>query len=264
MGLDGELMLAASGITAPLRPGPLRVTEQARNRAARVQRRISDLIATFLDGHAFEKRTKSDGPPPPSYDDVLTWLSEPTPSEQRSSENIAGIIDDAARDEYAAALGRAWGYLQREIPARSRKAFSGRINEPPTDLDLARFWRRYQVVEDPTVVFTDMTTAALVDDQVDALATIYPELYAWAQGELVRQVVEKKIKTPKWELLRPKERIAYLLMQTSGPDGRLQVAIQQAYEAQRQASPANSPNRGGSGSGVEDAPLTPTQRLETK
>src|SRR5687767_1212177 len=161
--LLGEALLATTGFTAALEPGPLVVKPRHLRDAVRLlgedPRRAKSPIRTrlvdFFNAEAFE----SPRPWPKfDYEKVLELLAPEGDLAARVQENVAGWVDQELADSYGEALGRAWGYLGARLPKKVRFAREGFApdNVRPSDLVLSRFRRDYDVVDRPMTVLDDL------------------------------------------------------------------------------------------------------------
>lgn len=100
-----------------------------------------------------------------------------------------------AAPETAAALGNkvidAVNFLQSKIPKRPYDAvFPSGKNKPyePSSLELAKFERYLQVVDNPMSVLQDIKQGTLTSEHVEALRMVYPTLYREVQIEVLKQL----------------------------------------------------------------------------
>lgn len=191
----GEALLAVTGLTRALEPGPVYVTMRQAERAGRLDVVIQRALRAAVRGETWDRPERRDIP---GHAHVLELLSGPL-TDERIEENLSSIDDQAAAEALGAALGRAWGYAQSIVPRRTMTTLVGLESVPPGGLEVARFRRLYQIADDPLVALDDLSRGRLSGDQVGAFAAAYPGLYAEATrlvgGELARQRGE----LPNWQ-----------------------------------------------------------------
>jgi len=260
--LRGELLLSVTGVTVALRPGPVRINQEMLGRAqpAAVGRAVQRKLARFFKGSGFVDR---EPPPAFDYDEVLRLLPE-MDNEARQVENVSGFETDALAMDYATALGTAIGYIKQTIPVETAPAMVGGKQITPPDHDVATFKRRYQVIDRPLLVLDDLAAGWLVDDQVEALAAVYPTVYAVIREHAALAMTKALGAKPSWSLSYDKDLQLQVLLQTNAIDSRLHADLLKAWEKQRadEAERAQAP-KPRERKGVGD-PSTQQERLEAK
>jgi len=231
----GEVLLAVTGVSAALAPGPLPVTVKTLGKAdpAAYGRAIRRRLRRFLAAKG--PWPKFGELPPFDYDLVLEQLPRVTP--QRLEENVLRFTDEALAESYVASLGRAVGYLQHHFPIAQRPFATGAKNVTPSDLKIAPFRRRYWICDDPLRALDSLVTGLLVPDEVEALSTCFPTIYAQMMFDVLDLTVARKTEYPTWELPYERERKLQVLMGGKGTgDAAARAAVKAAFERARGAA----------------------------
>jgi hypothetical protein len=98
---------------------------------------------------------------------------------ERKLGNIASVAPNAAVG-MAAAMSRGTSYLQQVAPTGliDTESLVPHLEKPQVDpVSIAKFARAVQVVEDPLSVFDELEAGTLTRDHVQALRTVYPDIY---------------------------------------------------------------------------------------
>lgn len=254
MSIIGEALLATTGIKVALEPGPVKVTPADLQKADALPGRFRARLAAFLEA---DEPKKTAAPKPLDYDRMLELLTEPL-TDERLRENVAGWGDQEVANEYADALGRAWGYLQSEFPVRTREHLSGTENLHPRGLMLARFRRLLEIVEDPETIVDRMDEGALLAAEVQVLKDVYPAIAEMLQGSdgpipaagiardaLATETARRRKKDPDWNLPRSKAKMLRRLLKEKRPrtEARTLGEIKRLYDEERAASEQPQPEK---------------------
>lgn len=251
--LRGELLLACTGVTPAIRPGPVRITLEVMGRAEEgaFERAIRRRLRRF-----FRERTSAPLEPRPPFDyDEIAELLPQMSNEARNIENVSAIRDQALANEYAEALGTAIGYLQRVIPVETAPVLIGGARVRPPDYEVARFRRQMAVLDRPLVVLDDLCSGWLVDDQVETLAEVYPGLHGMIRKMVGGLITDELDRKASWQLPYAKDNQLQVLLQADAPAGGLHAAILKAWEDAR----ATESGQGGDAAAAKIGP-TPSQR----
>lgn len=266
MPLVGEQILAVTGVLKAIEPGPLRVTKAQFREADKVPVTARKRMAEAIEA----KSGKSKPLPSMDYDHLLEILPPPvTPA--RLQENLSSFPDQALANEYADALGRAWGYLQTQFPLRVREHLSGVENVTPPGSDVGRFRRVLAVVEDPMSVIDRIQSGELLAAEVETLKQTHPHLLELFRQLATEALIDEAAKRRKggkdWQLPPRKDQMLRRLLEM--PSGTIEQRsssyAQQLYEEQRQQEEQQDQHKAPSGKPPEtDAELTRTQRIDAK
>lgn len=260
--LLGESLLAVTGVTAALRPGPIRITTALFARAEAVERQIRAKLRKFVREPAF-----APFPDLPDFDfEEVEKLLPGAESEIRNVENVSGFQAQDLADDYADALGGAVAYIRNFLPAEVLPAMVGADKLRPADLDVSEFRRRYLVADQPLAMFDEMLAGPLMPDQVEAFAEIYPALYASAREAHLVELVDAAASKPDWRLPYVKDQVLKVFLQTETLDPALQTELSKAFEAAREresGQKADGTAAPKARAGIGD-PSTQQERLETK
>lgn len=256
MSIEGEQILAVTGVTAALEPGPIRVTQDILGKAFGSPGREVGLVTAMRRALKRFLAGGRDWPepgdfPPFDYDRTLELLTEPM-TDARLRENAAFFPDQALADDYMETLGTAIGYLQSILPLRVRQTLAGSTNVPPGDFSLSRFRRAYWVVDSPMVVLDDLASGLLLREQVDVMAKVYPELLAAARRMVLELIVEKRTASPTWEMPLDRERKLATFLGVPANDVAVRQAVRQAFAGAKAARPEQGP-------AAQSTPMKPEQ-----
>ena len=240
MSAIGEQLLAVSSIEKAIEPGSVKVTSAMLRQAEKLPEVAKERMAEAI------ARTK----PGPSQKlapfDYQRWLEllPPPVTPARLLENVAGWPDPVLANEYAQALGRAWGYLQSIFPLRTREHLTGAENVTPPDTQVAMFRRALAIVEDPLSAIDRIAGEELLEAEVVTLKTAYPALFAmwqdFAWEALIDETAKRRAKDKEWHIPRRKDTmLRRLLEQPQGVSSRANAkAVQDAHaEASEQGEP---------------------------
>lgn len=257
----GELLLASTGLTVALRPGPVRINQQVLGRAnpTAMEKAIRRRLLRWLRGQEYERKE----PPEFDYDEITDLLPQML-TEARNVENVGGFETQALADAYAAQLGNAVGYVLREIPDKIQPMVIGgqRITAP--DHEIAGFRRKYRVIEDPLIVLDHLAAGWLLDDEVETLATVYPAIYGAIRGCVLEALVTVATEKKGWRLPFAKDLQLGILLQQTRLDGEVHAALLKRWEEKRaeESKGVKQPQHQGR-KGIGD-PSTPSERLEAR
>lgn len=231
----GEALLAVTGLTRALEPGPIYVTMRQAERAGRLDVVMMRALRAAVRGERWERPEAREVP---SYRRLVELLSAPL-THDRIEENLSSIDDQAAAEALGAALGRAWGYAQSIVPRRTMTTLVGTEPVQPGAMEVARFRRLYAVADDPLVVLDDLAAGRLTSDQVAAFAAAYPGLYAEAARLAPLEVSRQRGERPTWSPPRALAGQLRTLMRLP-PDLSIQsiFASQKTAPQERPAPPA--------------------------
>lgn len=222
----GEALLAVIGVTAALRPGPVRINQRVLQRAEGFERTIRRRLRRFVRTRDLAQPVK---PEPFDFDEIAGLLPH-AENEARHVENVAGFANQAAADEFADALGSAVGYLRGVVPSESLPTLVGSHRLRPSDVDVWDFRRRYRAVDTPLIVLDNLLAGMITPDEVEALGEAYPALYAAARAMVLEELIgagDKPLSAVKDAALR-------IFLGTETLDPTLQLELSKAFEAERE------------------------------
>ncbi len=264
--LETESLFAAIGLGPILAAKPTlykKQLQQAADLPASIRRRILKFIAA----DAFQPGKDV---PEFNYGDTLKTLSASVGAANATgglnpaqSNALMAVVPDR---ELAMDMGiRATAILTWAnplLPRESRPAVIGTRPEDPGPNSMADFRRVWQVALDPMVVLDDLEDGSLSDDQVAALALLYPAIYGEIREAIVEQMATMEARRgEQWEPAPQKAQLLKMLRQEQEIDTTLAAAIQQIYAQQPKPPTAPTKRQGGArgAPAVEDA-QTPGQR----
>lgn len=264
----GEALLAVTGVSAALAPGPLPLTVKTLGKAApaaldrAARRRLRRFLAARGSWPEFFAL------PPFDYDLVLDTLPPLVPDSRATlaflTENVAEFPSQILAESYMGALGRAVGYLQARFPIAQRESVMGARNVPPADLKIAPFRRALAVADNPLRVLDNLVGGILVADEVETMKALYPTLYAAVRYAVLELVVARKSDAPRWELSHERERKLRLLMGAGNDDASMRAAVRESFTRARGAAKQAETPAGGAQVAMKPPQPTRAQALADK
>lgn len=248
--LRAELLAAVHGIPSVLDGKATRDTDLVR--AMRLGDKATAVLRGFLGAKAFERQTVD--LPAVDYLATLDKLSRP-PGMDDLEAAMAGIPDHRLAQAYAAVLSRGLSYLAATIPRRNQRTVTGDTPVEPSQMDMSRFRRTWQIAVNPLQVLDDLGEGILVRDQVAALGALYPRILAAIREELFRLLTERK---PDDTLPLRKQRQLEVLLDISILDPRFAAELQERAAEARAPRTVPVPERFGEREGL------PTLRVQSR
>lgn len=270
--LRGESLLATTGVTAALRPGPVSITMKTLRAAEGIGVRIRRSVRRFVRGAQLAEPPDTE---PVDYEEIMGLLPQ-AQNEVRQVENVSGFYDADLAAEYAESLGTAVGYLQSIAPQEPLpQLIATGAPVRPGQLDVSEFSRRYTVVNSPIVALDSLGAGYLVPEEVEALQTVYPGLYDFMRQTLEQEMIAAVAEKPSYKLPYAKEQALEVFLQTETINPQLSAELGKAFEEARaresagKAPPKGQPGEAQSpvvGEGTRDptSPATQSQKLEAR
>jgi hypothetical protein len=193
-----------------------------------------------------------------AYERAVFALQQPT-----RPDAIGGLARTAPNAAAALVSKMETGrnYLLRNLPTppRDPNQLIPMKTPPPDPVRLAAFARRKQVVDRPLSVLDELEAGTLTREHVEALSTVYPQLYTQIRNGVTEQLVTTK-KTPSYE---QRIQIGVLFQLPTDPSLRPQSIqrTQAMYRKKAEQQPAPTGPIGGPSS-VAKAFETKSQSLE--
>lgn len=126
----------------------------------------------------------------------------------------------------AVTTARAVSFLASKVPqAPMRGPLAHKWT--PSRSQIAKFARYYEAVQDPTVLLKQAAAGTLTREAIEAVQTVYPELYARMRQGLVDRMASRGVKVP------ARSRIALSMILGQDMDGR--IGMLAANQATHQA-----------------------------
>jgi hypothetical protein len=258
--LDVEAIFAAIGLQAMLDAKP-KLGKGKLVEASMLGKRIRRRLTRFLGTDEFTEAAEM---PDLDYGKVLDQVSETQiPDQEQSAALFAVVPDRELAQDLGLMLDRICQAANALIPREPPNPITDQPVEDPdpaATIDFRRFW---QVACDPMTVLTDLEDGSLFDDQVAALAQLYPATYDEIKlgiTETIAKLVAARGKA--WEPQPTKGRLIATLKQQDIFDPELATEIQKSYAAeeaaQEQASPP--PPTKAPRSGAQASEATPGQQ----
>lgn len=263
--LRGESLLATTGVTAALRPGPVLITMKTLRSAEGLGTHIRRRLRKFCRGAEL-----ADAPDPPDFDfDEIARLLAGAQNEVNQVENVSSFYDPSLAMEYAEALGTAVGYLQSIAPSEPMPSLMGSQVVRPGDLDVSEFRRRYAVTDKPLVALDSLGAGLIVPEEVEALEACYPGLYDFMRQTLEQELIAAAGAKQGYHLPYAKEQALEIFLQTETMDASIQAELSKAFEDARQRESAGKQAPQAEGSPVVKPrdptnPATQQDKLEAR
>jgi hypothetical protein len=205
---------------------------------------------------------------PFDYDQVLRQLSTPadpsgtnTLSPEQAAALFARVPDRELAQDLAIQANRILTWASPLVPRQQENTVMGVEPDEPPPTAVADFRRVWQVAADPMTVMADLEDGSLSEDQVAAVALLYPQLYAEMRQALQDALSAVGARRAKgWEPSPRKADLIGILRQQSATDPGLTAAVQQVYAQQPQQAPQTPPRPRKSKAGEASADLTPGEK----
>ena len=269
--LGVELFTAVAGplrlLDAKLKPiGPAE-----KEKAAETTTKIERELRGFLAGKV---REQGEEPPERDYFATLELLASLPVTEgpgglpaygdaDRRATLTAEAGDPSLALQYLQQCDKVITFLNEALPRERWATLTGEEAVEPSRLEQSRFWRAWEIAEDPLVVLRDLREGIVVDDQVEVMKKLWPLTYAEMTSKLLDLMSEYKAKNPKWDVDYSKERQVETFLQISRLDPDLVAQLQSRARAV-EANAQRERSAGGGQAGLDgDAGRlqTSTQRV---
>lgn len=258
----GESLLATTGVTAALRPGPVAITMKVLRSAEGLGTHIRRRLRKFC-------RSPELAPPAELADfdfEEISKLLTTAQNEVNQVENVSNFYDPGLAMEYAEVLGTAVGYLQSIVPSEPMpQMFAGKPIRP-SELDVSEFRRRYAVVDAPLTALDSLCSGFIVPEEVEALETVYAGLYAFMRQALEQEMIEALAAKESYRLPYAKQQALEVFLQTETLDpalaGELQKAFDDARKRESAGKSAPQPQQGGPAMANPHDPTNPATQQD--
>jgi hypothetical protein len=179
----------------------------------------------------------------------------------KALEDSPGIATAAA-----AAAQRGVEFLHSKLPKRPVASISPALDRPwrPSDLELARFERYADAVNNPATVIEQMQRGTLTKEAVEAIGAVYPKLHEDIRSRFMEQMVEAKTRLD----FRRRAQLENLFGQSLGDtNSGARFAMLQSSHAQAQAADAAAQRHqaaSGKAPNIAQGLSTTAQRTESR
>jgi hypothetical protein len=259
--LDLESLFAAVGL-GPILAGTPSLNKGTLRQAANLPRELRKRVLRFMSSDAFQPAHDM---PEFDYDQVLRLVSQGKLDDAQGRALVAAVPDhDLARD-LSGFAGKIFVWANPILPRDTQPGLVGPLPSTPGVGSIADFRRVWQVALDPMSVLDDLEDGSLADDQVMALALLYPAIYGELKQAIVDQDAVMRARRKTWEPAPQKAALLQMIRGEQQFDPELAAAVQQMY-AQEQAPPQQGPppKRGGGGRKAQPSDaMTPGQAAST-
>jgi hypothetical protein len=257
--ITGENLMAVTGVRGVLERDPKRITVRDKDAAEMLPRDIRRAVRRWLEEDGpFQRSSKVD---PFDYNWALDALSE--------SQDPQHLVDIAATfrpedgdiaADYLIVAKRVFSYLQGLLPIRTEETMATTTNFDPSDTEIARFRRAFDVADDPMVIIRDMGRGCLVADQIRHLQALYPTIYAQYKFQMATGMADELTRKRSWRLPYARDRQVQVLYGTTTWNKALAADIQKNFATSAKA-PQQGPNPAQSTSKAASTLQTPTQAI---
>lgn len=125
-------------------------------------------------------------------DDIREIATNPKKYTEAITKNTKGLanIDPQLQEMISQTGFKAAQFLQSKAPKNpfENSMFKSPIKWKPSDAELSKFNRYVKAIDDPFSILDDMNENLLSPESVEAVQTIYPQIYADIQKKAVEQV----------------------------------------------------------------------------
>lgn len=126
--------------------------------------------------------------------DIQETALNPEKYSMAIQENTKGLaaVDPDLQQSIANTSMEAADFLSTKAPKNPFEGsmISGKIKWKPSDSELSKFNRYLKAIDDPFSVLIDLEQDLLTQEAVEAVKTIYPNLYAKMSEKLIEQIAE--------------------------------------------------------------------------
>jgi hypothetical protein len=181
-----------------------------------------------------------------NLDYVQRMATNPDEYAAKIDESTRGLanVDPSLQQAIANTSIEAVSFLESKAPKNPFEGsmFQSKVKWKPSDAELSKFNRYLKAVDDPFSILTDLEQGVLTGEAVEAVKTIYPDIYNRIVTEAVKQVGDHSQHIPFNKQLQ----LSLLLGQplTNAQDAQMMQRLQmgaieagQQEEAQQQARP---------------------------
>lgn len=258
--ITGENLMAVTGVRGVLERDPKRITVSDKDKAEMLPRDIRRAVRRWLEEESgpFARSGKAE---PFDYSWALDALSE-----AQQPQHLIDIADtfrpedaDVATD-YVQVARRVFEYLQGLLPIRVEETMATTVNFDPSDTEIARFRRAFDVANDPMIVIRDMGRGCLVADQIRHLQALYPTIYAQFKLQMATGMADALARKRSWRLSYARDRQVQVLYGTTTWNKALAADIQASFAADAK-KPQQGPNPAQGTSKAASTLQTPTQAI---
>jgi hypothetical protein len=262
-GVTGESLMAVTGIDHLFAEKPSRITIPDKEAAERLPRDVRRACQAFLEEDRESQKIPSQKP----FDymkalDQITAAAKlfPDPNadpkdpfdKSTQLEVIASLFrqtDNELAMDYMQVAQRIVAYLQSILPIRTETPNVVLMpkNIDPSDTEIARFRRAWDIANDPMVILRDMDRGILVSDQVKHLAAMYTQGLALMKSTMATEMGKALAAKKSWKIGWRKNRQVEVLYQTStfspGLASDLQNNFKDAGKPQSGPPPVSNPSK---------------------
>lgn len=260
--LDIEAIFTQIGLLPILRARP-RIGKGTLRTAADAPKATRRALLRFLASDAWEPAAELVDL---DYPEVLAWVSAGKLQPPQVDALFAAVPDKELAQDLAEIADRILPWANGIIPREPPDPLTGMADEPApnTLLDFRRLWG---VACNPSSILDDLADGSLFDDQVAALAQLFPATFGDTQQavmDTVSTMVARRGK--KWKPDPTKAVLIDTLRQRQSTDPGLAAMVQGIYAAQLQAEEQAAPpppKRATRAGGGNDSQSTPGQEAAT-
>lgn len=256
--LGNEALFAAIGL-GPILEGKPTLHKYQLRAAADLSKELRRRILRFIASDSFAPAAEV---PDFDYATTLKTVSAGELDDKQAAALFKAVPDRELAMELGVQVVRMLTWANPLLPRDTRPAVIGTRPADPDPSSTADFRRVWQVALDPMSVLDDLEDGSLADDQVAALALLYPAIYMELRQAIADGLAVMEGRRKSWEPAPQKATLLQMLRQEQQIDPELAAMVQQMYAGQPEQAPAGNararraPN---SGASPDDA-ITPGQK----
>lgn len=259
---QGPALLAVTGIDPLLTRRFRRPTIAEMQRSQRIARIIRTSMRAFMDMNAPEKRPRMAAAPPFDFDELADHLSASIgPAHLADCMSRFGDMQELGLD-YVSAAEPALNYLRTWLPADGQRTPTGARPVRPSDDEVSKFRRIYNVATDPLCVLVNLNAGVITSDEVDALEAMFPAVYGPMREIFALETAAKLTRSPTWEMGPRKTQLSQTFLKANMFDLDLALEIQHAFRAMDKEQQSQAPQGGPATTKSADRFLTTAQKIE--
>ena len=247
--INPEALLAVVGVRRLISGDIGKITVADKNAAAMFPREVRRACARFCDPDAEIEKFKQG-----AFD--FGKLSEQISAAVNPDPEAVGTIAPALAEDISAAfrpedhdlaagflvvVQRVIPYLQSIMPSRTEQTMSRTVSYDPSDTEIARWRRAFDVADGAMIVLQDMERLALVADQVVHLSVCCPDTYALVKAMMGAEMAAALGRKKSWKLSWQKDRQVQVLYQEDTFSSSLQQDLQASFAQQQSPKPGPPP-----------------------
>lgn len=195
---------------------------------------------------------------------IASAVANPLATTDRVSRSLGDLGDHAPATASAAISTTLNGlnFLASKLPPSRQDKFSlqpqFQTGTRASDAEISQFMRYSQAVDDPLIVLREAKANTLTRDHVEAVKTVYPQLYGEIQTQVMRSVIDSKSELPYARRIQLGILLDIPTDKTLAPD--FLRAIQATFSSAEKAGAESPPSNAGAPPQIASTVQTATQQ----